>query len=115
MTISQISVTDLVTYLNLDVPVQLVDVREPDEVAIACIEGFKNEFRNLPLSQFETWGDRIHTLLDRDTETLVLCHHGVRSMQMCNWLMQQGFTNVKNIAKGIDAYSQLVDNSIPLY
>jgi len=119
MTISQVSVTELVNYINrgdlADLPselaVQLVDVREPEELAIAYIEGFMN----LPLSQFETWGDRIHVLLDRDTETLVLCHHGVRSMQMCQWLTQQGFSNVKNIANGINAYSQLVDRSVPFY
>jgi len=36
-------------------------------------------------------------------------------MQMCQWLTQQGFTNVKNIANGIDAYSQLVDADVPFY
>ena len=113
MTISQVSVTELVNYLNpdLDLPVQLVDVREPEELAIAQIDGFIN----LPLSQFSDWSSQIDTLLDQDTETLVLCHHGVRSMQMCQWLLQQGFTNVKNIAHGIDAYSRLVDSSISLY
>jgi rhodanese-related sulfurtransferase len=113
MTISQVSVTELVNYLtpDLDLPVQLIDVREPEEIAIAQINGFIN----LPLSQFANWGSQIHTLLDQHTETLVLCHHGVRSMQMCHWLVQQGFTNVKNIAHGIDAYSRLVDNSVPFY
>ncbi len=119
MTIPQVSVKDLVNYLDrgdlADLPselaVQLVDVREPEELAIARIDGFIN----LPLSQFESWGNQIHSLLDLNTETLVLCHHGVRSMQMCHWLTQQGFTNVKNIANGIDAYSQLVDDSVALY
>jgi rhodanese-related sulfurtransferase len=44
-----------------------------------------------------------------------MCHHGIRSAQMCQWLMNQGFTNVKNVAGGIDAYSILVDHSIPQY
>ncbi len=48
-------------------------------------------------------------------ETLVLCHHGIRSAQMCQWLVDQGFTNVKNIMGGIDAYSILVDPSVPQY
>ena len=111
MTIPQVRVTELVNYLTPDLPVQLVDVREPEELAIAHIDGFIN----LPLSQFGTWSSQIQTLLDQHTETLVLCHHGVRSMQMCHWLVQQGFTNVKNIANGIDAYSQLVDDSVPFY
>jgi rhodanese-related sulfurtransferase len=100
MTIPQVSVTELVNYLtpDLDLPVQLIDVREPEELAIAHIDGFIN----LPLSQFGNWNSQIQTLLDRHTETLVLCHHGVRSMQMCHWLVQQGFTNVKNVWGGFE-------------
>lgn len=90
---------------------QLIDVREPPEVAIAHLEGFEN----LPLSEFVQWSKEIATRFNPHTETLVLCHHGVRSAQMCQWLINQGFTNVKNIVGGIDAYSNLVDPSIPLY
>lgn len=90
---------------------QLVDVREPDEVAIAAIEGFEN----LPLSEFAEWSGQIHSHLDSEAETLVLCHHGMRSAQMCQWLQTQGFTQVKNISGGIDAYSQIVDPSVPRY
>lgn len=111
MAISQISVTELADYLCSGCQAQLVDVREPEELAIAQITGFLN----LPLSQFEAWGSRIHEILDRNTETLVLCHHGVRSMQMCHWLEQQGFSQLKNIAHGIDAYAQLVDRAIARY
>src|ERR687885_721131 len=90
---------------------QLIDVREEEEVAIAHLEGFEN----LPLSAFAEWSDQIHTRFDPDAETLVLCHHGGRSAQMCQWLLRQGFTHVKNVAGGIDAYSIIVDPSIPRY
>ena len=90
---------------------QLLDVREPEEVAIAFIEGFKN----LPLSQSEQWSGNITTEFDPHAETLVLCHHGIRSAHMCQWLTAQGFTNVKNISGGIDAFSQIVDPSVPRY
>jgi rhodanese-related sulfurtransferase len=90
---------------------QLIDVREEEEIEIARLEGFDN----LPLSDFAQWSDQIKTRFDRDAETLVLCHHGVRSAQMCQWLLSQGFTNVKNIVGGIDAYSIVVDRSIPRY
>ena len=90
---------------------QLIDVREEQEVAIAHLEGFEN----LPLSEFAEWSDQIPTRFDPEVETLVLCHHGVRSAQMCQWLVSQGFTNVKNITGGIDAYSLIVDRSIPQY
>ncbi len=90
---------------------QLFDVREPEEVALACIEGFTN----LPLSQYDQWSTRIATEFDPHAETLVLCHHGIRSAHMCQWLSTQGFTNVKNISGGIDAFSQIVDRSVPRY
>ena len=90
---------------------QLVDVREPEEVAKARIEGFDI----LPLSQFGEWAPDIQTRFDPDTETLVICHHGIRSQQMCQWLVSQGFTNVKNVASGIDGYSIMADPTIPRY
>ncbi|MBC1218975.1 rhodanese-related sulfurtransferase [Nostoc sp. UCD121] len=109
---NQISVEELAQRLSSgDGSIQLVDVREPEELAIANIEGFVN----LPLSQFAEWGHEIPTLFNPEAETLVLCHHGIRSAQMCQWLIAQGFTNVQNISGGIDAYSILVDHSIPQY
>jgi len=90
---------------------QLIDVREPQEVAIAHIQGFDV----LPLSEFAQWSDQIHSRFEADAETLVMCHHGIRSAQMCQWLAEQGFTNVKNVVGGIDAYSATVDPTIPRY
>jgi rhodanese-related sulfurtransferase len=108
--IAQISVEELAQRLG-ESEIQLVDVREPQELAIACIDGFVN----LPLSQFDQWAEEVHSRLNPETETLVLCHHGMRSAQMCQWLASQGFTNVKNISGGIHAYSTLVDPSVPQY
>jgi rhodanese-related sulfurtransferase len=108
---NQIAVEELAQRLSSDDSIQLVDVREPQEVRTASINGFVN----LPLSQFSEWANDIQTRLDPHQETLVLCHHGVRSAQMCQWLTSQGFTNVKNITGGIDAYSILVDHSVPQY
>lgn len=90
---------------------QFVDVREPQELELANVDGFQN----LPLSEFGEWSGKILTLLDPEKETLVMCHHGMRSAQMCQWLMNQGFTNVKNVEGGIDAYSIRVDPSVPRY
>lgn len=109
---NQISVKELAQYLSSsESSIQLVDVREPQEVKTASIPGFIN----LPLSQFSEWENSIQSHLEPDKETLVLCHHGVRSAQMCQWLTSQGFSNVKNITGGIDAYSMLVDPSVPQY
>ena len=60
------------------------------------------------------WRERILEELDAEKETVVLCHHGQRSMMLSNFLCQQGFKQVLNVAGGIDAYSSL-DNSIPRY
>ena len=91
--------------------IQLIDVREPEEVAIASIKGFEV----LSLSQFEQWSPDIDQRFDPHKETFVLCHHGMRSAQMCLWLLNNGFTNVKNISGGIAAYSARVDATIPQY
>ncbi|ASC69098.1 Thiosulfate sulfurtransferase GlpE [Halomicronema hongdechloris C2206] len=90
---------------------QLIDVREPDEVAIASLPGFQV----LPLSQYQDWAAQIHQRFETERETIVMCHHGTRSARMCQWLVQQGFTNVKNLSGGIDAYACQVDPSIPRY
>jgi rhodanese-related sulfurtransferase len=111
--IPQIDVRELAQHLASESAnaLQLIDVREPQEVAIARVEGFDN----LPLSQSQQWVDSITKRFDPHAETLVMCHHGMRSAQMCQWLMAQGFTNVKNVAGGIDAYSTHVDPNIPRY
>ncbi|MDY6937552.1 MAG: rhodanese-like domain-containing protein [Cyanobacteriota bacterium] len=111
--IHQISVEELSVRLASEpnASPQLIDVREPHEVEIASLEGFEN----LPLSEAEEWSPTIRDRFDPNTETLVLCHHGMRSAQMCHWLTTQGFTNVYNIEGGIDAYSKIVDRSVPRY
>jgi len=90
---------------------QLIDVREPHELEVASVP----HFVNLPLSQFPAWSPSIHSQFDHEAETIVMCHLGMRSAQMCQWLIDQGFTNVKNLSGGIDAYSRQIDPSVPLY
>jgi rhodanese-related sulfurtransferase len=110
--IDEISVEELaqrITTTTTDL--QLVDVRERRELELAAITGFTN----FPLSESAAWAAQIHTQLDPQKETLVLCHHGMRSAQMCQWLISQGFTNVKNISGGIDAYAIVVDPTVGRY
>ena len=96
---------------DVDASLQLIDVRERDEVEIAAIEPFEV----LPLSEFPQWSQEILSRLDLDAETIVMCHHGMRSAQLCQWLIAQGFTNVKNVMGGIDAYTRLVDPTLSRY
>ena len=112
MIFTEITVTELAAKLaDLDRFYQFVDVREPQELAMVALP----KFINLPLSKHADWSPEIYTRLDKDIETLVLCHHGMRSAQMCQWLIDRGFTQVSNIIGGIDAYSYHVDPSLPKY
>ncbi len=120
MSFTEITVTELATKLadlvggaslEENRQYQFVDVREQRELELAALPNFIH----LPLSEHAKWSLEIHTKLDKDAETFVLCHHGIRSAQMCQWLVAQGFTQVSNIIGGIDAYSDLVDRSLPKY
>ena len=109
--IPEIDVNQLATLMASDTSLQLIDVRERSEVNLAYIPGF-NVY---PLSEFEQWSDSILTELEPEAETIIICHHGMRSAQLCQWLLMRGFTEVKNVMGGIDAYSRLVDSSIRRY
>jgi len=112
MSIIQITVQELAQRLAGDrQDLQLIDVREHDEVEIAAIAGFTI----LPLSEYEEWARDFKEKFDPQLETLVLCHHGMRSAQMCQWLVNQGFTNVKNIEGGIDSYAYIVEPTMAKY
>lgn len=90
---------------------QLIDVREPEEVAQASLPGFKV----LPLQQFGKWCSVISDDFDPQKDTYVLCHHGMRSLQVAQWLQTQGFKRIFNAKGGIHAYSVNVDPSVPTY
>lgn len=85
----------------------LLDVREPVEVATCAIPGS----RHVPMRQIpEALPD-----LPRDRLILVQCHHGGRSLRVTQFLRANGFTQVSNVAGGIDAWSQQIDPTIPRY
>ena len=110
--VSEIDVERLAMRLaESDPSLQLIDVRERNEAAIAQI----SSFALYPLSEFEQWSGEILTELEPEAETIVMCHHGMRSAQLCQWLSMRGFSNVYNLRGGIDAYSCLVDSTINRY
>jgi rhodanese-related sulfurtransferase len=89
-------------------PFTLLDVREPWEFDTASIEGS----RLIPMGDVPS---RAHQELDPDSHIVVMCHHGVRSMNVTVWLRQQGFENVQSLRGGIDAWSATVDPKVPRY
>ncbi len=85
----------------------LLDVREDWEVAIASIQGS----RHIPMQQVPQRLDE----LDAEQETVVICHHGMRSQRVADYLEQQGFTRVLNLSGGVDDWARRVDPSMPVY
>ena len=84
-----------------------LDCREPWEYQTAHIEGTKH----IPMQDIPT---RIQEL-DPDERIIVICHHGVRSMNVAAWLRQQGFEKAQSVAGGIDRWSRTIDPKIPTY
>ena len=107
--VPEISVADAAQLLRSAKPPRLIDVREEDEWMVAHIAGAEL----LPLSQ---WPDvAVKKLTDKAQPLLIQCHHGGRSARAASWLIEQGFTDVTNLAGGIDAWSAIVDASVPRY
>lgn len=85
----------------------LLDVREPWEFRICHIEGSQL----IPMGQLPA----ALNALDPARETVVICHHGIRSRQVAMYLDYQGFSNVINLAGGVDAWARDVDRQMPTY
>ena len=88
--------------------VKLIDVREPWEFESARIAG------SVPMPMGDVPA-RAHQELDPDERLVVLCHHGMRSMNVTVWLRNQGFEQVQSLRGGIDAWSAEVDSAVSRY
>ena len=89
-------------------PLVLLDVREPWERDAARIEGSLH----IPMGEIPA---RANNELDPDAHIVVVCHHGVRSMNVTAWLRQQGYEKVQSMSGGIDQWSRSIDPKVPLY
>jgi len=86
----------------------LLDVREPWEFEAAHMA----EAKLMPMGDVPS---RAHQELDPEDYIVVVCHHGVRSMNVTAWLRQQGFEKAQSMRGGIDAWSRRVDAKVPVY
>lgn len=85
----------------------LLDVREPWEFQICNLPGsMLMPMRTVPARLAE---------LDSDAEIIVICHHGMRSMQVAMFLEQQGFPRVYNLTGGVNGWARAVESSMPVY
>ncbi|MFW5909838.1 MAG: rhodanese-like domain-containing protein [Thiohalospira sp.] len=87
---------------------RILDVREPWEYEVAHLP----DSTLIPLGELPA---RAVDELDPDQPLVVLCHHGVRSLQAAYFLEHQGFADVINLTGGIDRWSQTVDPATPRY
>lgn len=85
----------------------LLDVREPNEVAVCAVAGS----RHVPMRQIPAKLDQ----LPKDRLILVMCHAGVRSMRVTQFLRANGYPLVSNVTGGIDAWAMQIDPSMARY
>lgn len=93
----------------------VLDVREPWEVQTASVKEDGFSLLVLPMREVPARLAALQETLGLAHPMACLCHHGVRSLQVANYLAQGGFTQVVNVQGGIDAWSQQVDPSVPRY
>jgi rhodanese-related sulfurtransferase len=103
----EISPSEAATLLSTS-QAKLIDVREPWEFETA----------HVPNSLFIPMGEipaRAHQELDPEERLIVLCHHGIRSLNVAAWLRNQGFEQAQSVRGGIDAWSAQVDPKVSRY
>ena len=85
----------------------LLDVREPWEFSICKIEGSVNISMSEP--------EKLINELNANDEIIAICHHGMRSFQVCNYLENNGFNKVLNLDGGIDSWAKTIDTDMAQY
>lgn len=109
MSLRQMTVQELQAALTAKSPAPplLLDIREVWEWQLARIDGSQH----LPMGEIAARVDE----LDKSHPTVVICHHGMRSLQVVAFLQRLGFVNLHNLQGGIDAWARDVDPAVPVY
>jgi rhodanese-related sulfurtransferase len=97
----------LQSHLQTEPELLLLDVREKWEFDICHIQTSEN----MPMGSIP---DRLEEL-DAEKETIVICHHGARSLQVAHFLENNGFINVVNLDGGVDAWAKIIDPNMAQY
>jgi rhodanese-related sulfurtransferase len=104
----EVAPEELKTLLESDSDIVVLDVREPWEFETARIENSKH----IPMNDIPA---RFNQELDAEKHMVVVCHHGVRSMNVTAWLRKQGFEKVQSLRGGIDRWARQIDPKVPVY
>ena len=105
--IPSITPTELNAELQGSNPPTIVDVREAYELEISALPNAVH----IPLGQLPGRLDE----LDREADLVILCRVGGRSAQATNYLIQNGFTKVRNMTSGINGWAKTVDPTMREY
>lgn len=104
----QMTAVELQAHLQACEPAPfLLDVREAWEFETCHIDGSEL----IPMGAIRNELDR----LDPDRQTVVICHHGIRSLAVARFLEQMDFTDVINLRGGVEAWAREVDPDMPVY
>lgn len=106
----EITPQDVKRRLDTGERLTLIDVREPAEFQAARIPGAEL----IPMRSIPAELQRLEAAAD-DSTLVVFCHHGVRSLNVVNWLREQGVASCQSMAGGIDRWSLEIDPSLPRY
>lgn len=106
----EVTVLDVKRRLDAKEALVLLDCREPFETDLCRIEGAEL----IPMNTIPQRLAEVERLTDRGS-IVVYCHHGMRSLNVANWLRQQGVENVTSMTGGIDAWSLQIDRLVPRY
>lgn len=93
--------------LDADEKPRLLDVREAWEYDLCSIE----ESINISMSNIEKMLNEFKS----DDEIIVICHHGMRSFQVANYLEGNDYSNISNLEGGVDAWAKTVDTDMAQY
>ncbi|NND98040.1 MAG: rhodanese [Pirellulaceae bacterium] len=105
----EITVQELHEMRESNLPHLLIDCRRNDEYQFCRIEGALH----VPMN--ETWTRIGEFQSHADQPIIVYCHHGIRSLNVVQWLRQQGLPTARSMAGGIDAWTEHIDASVPSY
>jgi rhodanese-related sulfurtransferase len=105
--VQSVTPAELKRRLDAGEAIVLLDVREPEELALAHLEAAKS----IPLGDLET---RVGEL-DPEQAIVCICHHGIRSAHAAQFLKRHGFREVGNLSGGVDRWAVEVDPSMKRY
>lgn len=113
--IPEVDVQELARKLGSGESFVLLDVREAWELDLAMIAD--GRLKVVPMSRLAQLGVEAlpKEVQQKDTDILVLCHHGVRSATVTEWMLSQGWENVRSVRGGISGYAQKIDRSVGKY